>query len=311
MTEPPAHFRIEEVAPGVHVAIATDEGYGLCNSGIVDLGGATLVFDAMLTPQAGTALGHAARRLTGRPVDLLVNSHYHGDHVRGNGAVAAHHIVSTHRVRELIVERADRAIETDRTEAAAELDGLRSGRIPATAADRAVFEGWYEGILATPPGTTVTPPDLTFSDELVVRGTHRAARILSFGGGHSPSDVLVHLPDERLVFLGDLLSIGFHPCLWDGDPTVLGEILRRVRGLAAERALPGHGPLGSDADVRAMADYLGVLQRMASHPVAAKEGAAAFAGVTPPAPFDAWKFASFFEQNLAFVRGRLGAASIS
>jgi cyclase len=297
MPAPLEHFRIDEVAAGVHVAIATPEGYGLCNSAIVDLGNATLVFDSMLTPQAGEALGIAARRLTGRPVDYLVNSHYHGDHVRGNSAVGSRHIVSTHRVRELIVERAGKAIESDRAEAAGELASLRSGKTEATPAERAVFEGWFEGILATPAGHTVTPPDLTISEELVLHGSRRSVRILSFGGGHSPSDVLLHLPDERIVCLGDLLSIGFHPCLWDGNPTALVEILERVRGLGCEQALPGHGPVGGPTEISLMEEYVECLRRLARRP---KETSSAGDGA-PPAPFDDWKFRSFFPLNLAHV----------
>jgi len=304
MSDTSDHFTLEEIAPGVHVAIATPRGFGLCNAGIVDLGGRTLVFDAMLTPQAGEALGRAARRLTGRPVDFLVNSHYHGDHVRGNAAIEAGHIVSTHRVRELILERASDHLASDRREAATELESLRSGRTSATPAERATFEGWFEGILATPEGWLVPPPDLTLSDSLIVRGRRRAAHILSFGGGHSPSDVLVHLPDERIVFLGDLLSIGFHPSLWDGDPPELARILERVRGLGATTALPGHGPLGNDSDVRRMAEYVAVLERLASGLRGREDGASEVVKTPAPAPFDVWKFSSFFAQNLSFVMGR-------
>ncbi|HTP55387.1 MAG TPA: MBL fold metallo-hydrolase [Thermoplasmata archaeon] len=304
MAAVPEHFTLEEIAPGIHVAIATPQGFGLCNSAIVDLGGRTLVFDSMLTPQAGEALGRAARRLTGRPVDFLVNSHYHGDHVRGNASLEAGHIVSTHRVRELILERASDHLASDRREAAAELESLRAGRTSATPAERATLEGWFEGILATPEGWLVPPPDLTLSDSLVIRGRRREAHILSFGGGHSPSDVLVHLPDERIVLLGDLLSIGFHPSLWDGDPRELARILDQVRGLGATTALPGHGPLGRDLDVRRMGEYVAVLERLATGLREREDRASEVARTPAPAPFDAWIFSSFFAQNLSFVVGR-------
>jgi cyclase len=305
MADDREHFRLQELAPGVHAAVATAEGYGLCNAGIVDLGGTTLVFDAMLTPQAGEALGIAARRLTGRPVDYLVNSHYHGDHVRGNGAVASRHIVSTHKVRELVIERAARALDEDRAEAAGELERLRSGATPSTPADRLVYEGWFGGILATPKDWPIQPPDLTISEEFVLHGSRREARVLSFGGGHSPSDVLVHLPDERIVFLGDLLSVGFHPCLWDGDPDSLLGILERVRGLRPERALPGHGPMGGVPEIRQMEEYIGCLQRLARERLASRAPEATAVRDEPPDPYDGWKFSSFFDQNLAFVGARL------
>lgn len=304
MTREREHFRIEEVASGIHAAVATADGFGLCNAGIVDLGGATVVFDAMLTPQAGEALGLAARRLTGRPVDLLVDSHHHGDHVRGNGAVGAQHIVSTHRVRELIVERATATLESDRAEVGPELEGLRSGRIPASAADRTVLEGWYEGILATPPNLKIAPPDLTIAEELVVRGTRREARILSFGGGHSPSDVFVHLPDDGILLLGDLLSNGFHPSLSDGNPEELLRILHRVEALGATRMLPGHGPVSGPADLRRMVEYVELMLRWGRERRALGAAAEPPGNVRPPPPFDSWKLGVVFTGNLAFVSSR-------
>ncbi|MCI4365991.1 MAG: MBL fold metallo-hydrolase, partial [Thermoplasmata archaeon] len=78
------HFQTERLAPGVFAAIATPSGFGLCNAAIVDLGGATVVFDSMLTPMAGADLARAATRCTGRPPTWVVNSHWHGDHIWGN-----------------------------------------------------------------------------------------------------------------------------------------------------------------------------------------------------------------------------------
>ncbi len=301
MPVPSEHFRLETLADGVFAAIATEDGYGLCNAGIVDLGGSSLVFDAMLTPQAGTALGRAAERLTGRPVGLLVNSHYHGDHVRGSGAVGAGHVVSTRRVRELVLERGPVHLRSDREEAAGDLAKLRSGETVVNDRERKVFEGWFEGILATPADLAFRPPEITFEQELTVQGTRRSARILTFGGGHSPSDVLVWLPEERIAFLGDLLSVGFHPSLADGEPDELLRILDRIRALGIGRALPGHGPMTTDAGVGEMRRYVASLVDGAASALGRGEGRDAFARAPAPPPFDGWTFSMFYEANARFV----------
>ncbi len=306
MTDRTEHFRIEQLDDGLYAAIATEDGFGLCNAGIVDLGGTTLVFDAMLTPQAGTALGRAAERLTGAPVGLLVNSHYHGDHVRGNAAVGAVHVVSTARVRDLIAERGPVHLRSDTEEAARELARLRSGELAVGERERRVFEGWFEGILATPKELELRTPDLTFASEMVVHGRRRTARLLTFGGGHSPSDVLLQLPDERVVFLGDLLSVGFHPSLMDGDPEELVRILGQVRELGADRALPGHGPVSPGTSVREMERYVsGMLARARQ---ARERGLSReeFGSVPAEPPFDGWTFSQFFADNSRFVYDWLG-----
>ncbi len=299
-----AHFRTEAIADGVYAAVATDEGFGLCNAGIVDLGGTTLVFDGMLTPQAGEALGRAAERLTGRPVGLLANSHYHGDHVRGNAAVGAAHVVSSRRTRELVLERGPLHLKSDREEAARELARLRSGEQAATPRERAVFESWFEGILATPADLAWRAPDLTFDSELLVHGSRRTVRLLTFGGGHSPSDVIAYLPDERIAFLGDLVAVGFHPFLSDGEPTELVRILREVRALGVDRALPGHGPVSGGESVREMERYVAELltgAREARHGGLSRD---AFAQRRPSPPFDTWTFSAFFADNARFVFDR-------
>src|SRR5690242_19894952 len=78
------HFHLEELAEGVYAAIATIDGGAVCNAGIIDLGDQLVIFDTFLTPQAATDLRAAAERLVGRAVTLVINSHWHGDHVQGN-----------------------------------------------------------------------------------------------------------------------------------------------------------------------------------------------------------------------------------
>jgi cyclase len=305
MTSGAEHFRLEELAPGVHAAIATPQGFGLCNAGIVDLGDVSLVFDAMLTPQAGEALGRAAERLTGRPVGLLVNSHYHGDHVRGNSAVGAAHVLSTRRVRELIVERAPVHLRSDVEEAGRDLARLRSGELKVGSFERTVYEGWFEGILATPPDLVVRPPDLTFESEMTLHGSRRSARVLTFGGGHSPSDVLLYLPDERIAFLGDLLSVGFHPSLSDGTPEELVRILGRTRALGIDRAVPGHGKTSGEASLLEMERYVTALLGSAR---AARSGGTSrdeFVRAPPVPPFDRWAFSMIYQDSARFAYDRL------
>ncbi len=299
------HFRIVDVAEGVYAAIATDDGFGLCNSGIVDLGDATLVFDSMLTPQAGADLRRAAERLTGHPVAYLVNSHYHGDHVRGNRSFPSVHIVSTRKVRELIEERAVSMLESDRAEVPAELEALRSGRKVVPDRDRTVLTSWFEGILATPKGTAIPAPDLLVDDALVLRGPRRTVEVRSFGGGHSPSDVLAHLPDEKIDFLGDLLAVGFHPGVTDGFAEEWVRILGKVRGLGAERYLPGHGPLADHTGFGRLEQYLESLLSLAREARRTRLSREEIAATPVPPPFAGWTFQSFFSDNLLSVYGRL------
>ncbi|HYA58355.1 MAG TPA: MBL fold metallo-hydrolase [Thermoplasmata archaeon] len=295
------HFTLRPVADGVFVAIATDTGFGLCNSGIVDLGDGTAVFDSMLTPQAGADLRRAAERLTGHPVTYLINSHFHGDHVRGNASFPSVRIVSTRKVRQLMDEGALQALESDRQSVPAELENIRRGVPEMPPRDRVVFEGWFEGILATPKGTAIPGPDLFVDDRLALRGPKRELWVMTFGGGHSPSDVVAFLPDEKVGFLGDLLSIGFHPGVTNGFAEPWIEILNAVRNLGVERVLPGHGPLGQRADILAIQEYLRVLLDLARTAHRSGLSREELRRIPMPEAFNGWVFRSFFHENLAHV----------
>jgi glyoxylase-like metal-dependent hydrolase (beta-lactamase superfamily II) len=78
------HFKLESLADGVYAAMSTYTGGTPSNNGIVDLGDRVIIFDTSLTPQAAADLRAAAETVTGRPVGLAINSHYHADHVQGN-----------------------------------------------------------------------------------------------------------------------------------------------------------------------------------------------------------------------------------
>jgi len=72
------------LADGVYAALHVEGGYAIGNAGIIDLGDRTLIFDTCLNPRAAKDLQMAAKTLTGRPVDSVINSHWHHDHTWGN-----------------------------------------------------------------------------------------------------------------------------------------------------------------------------------------------------------------------------------
>ncbi|MHB1393925.1 MAG: MBL fold metallo-hydrolase [Clostridia bacterium] len=80
------YFTVEELAVGVYAAIATEEGGALSNSGIIDLGDMTVVFDTFLSVDAARKLRKLAEDITGRKTAYVMNSHSHFDHILGNCA---------------------------------------------------------------------------------------------------------------------------------------------------------------------------------------------------------------------------------
>lgn len=305
------HFRLEKLAEGVYAALHCPGGWAISNAGIVDLGDRTLVFDAFLTPAAARDLNQAALALTGKPASLVVNSHYHNDHILGNQAFDPQaHIIATERTRLDMLMDSLEDHEEDYRAISARVKALEQEMNTQVDERRrrelSLWVDYYHGISATLPELSLRLPDLTFSQALAFHGPLRMVELLSFSGGHTRSDCVLVLPDDGIAFLGDLLFVGCHPFLSDGDPGALMEILRQVRALGMQRYVPGHGRVGDVADVEAVEDYLQTLQDLARQKVA--EGALdeQLVQVETPLVYTDWEMPMFFAANLQMAMQRLG-----
>ena len=266
-------FHLERVADGAWAAIAVSN-LAAGNAGIVDLGGETLVFDTFWTPAAARGLVGAAKRLGLRPVSVVANSHWHGDHVRGNQVFEEATILSTRRTRELIATR-----DQER------LAGLRQ--------ELETTEDEPPEIMAAVAEIEPRLPDEVFDE----RRSLGRAELVTYGGGHTESDAFLHLADAGVLFAADLVLVRNHAWMGDGNPEAWLEILDRLAELEFEALVPGHGEVGRRSDVVDFRAYLAdVLAAAEEH------------GANAPIPerYRDWAFADGWARNLAFLteRGR-------
>ncbi len=78
------HFFSQALTDQVYAALAQDGGAAISNAGVIDLGGLTVIFDTFLTLQAARDLRSFAEKATGRSPQIVINSHFHNDHIWGN-----------------------------------------------------------------------------------------------------------------------------------------------------------------------------------------------------------------------------------
>jgi cyclase len=288
------HFTIEQIADGVYAAIAREDGAALCNSGIVDLGDKTLVFDTFETPRAAQDLEQAARHLTGRPTTYVINSHFHPDHWFGNQVFAEQAmVVATHQTRERMFEVVDEIgaykkeparlkeiLEEKQAQLDAETDERRRSILKLTV-DR------WQYALESLPTLEFRFPCQTFDHKLVFYGTARRAELITQGGGHTLSDAYLVLPADRVLFMGDLGFFHREPFMTHCDPKTWMAQLEAMEQADVETFVPGHGPLGTKADIDMQKQYMILLQALVAH--VAQTGGAIDAAQHPlPAPFDTW-----------------------
>jgi cyclase len=105
-------------------------------------------------------------------------------------------------------------------------------------------------------GIELTLPTRTFDGELEIRVGERTVRLIEVGPAHTEGDVIVHLPDDGVVFTGDILFHGGHPVVWAGPVANWVAALERIMALGAATVVPGHGPLAGNAAVADLKGYL-------------------------------------------------------
>lgn len=206
---------LEVLADGVYALTAEGDP----NVGAVEGEDFLVCIEALATPVAAAAWLARLRGHTGKPVRYLVLSHYHAVRTLGASAFGAAVIVAHERTRDLIAERGE---QDWRSELA---------RMPRLFAEPASIPG-------------LTWPTLTFSDRLTIPlGGGRGDLVLRYAGrGHTAGDLLAWLPEQRVLFAGDLVES--QAALYTGDAfhaDWAGPTLDAVAALGAETLVGGRG----------------------------------------------------------------------
>jgi cyclase len=252
-------FNLERIADGVYAAVAISGKGAWSNAGFVDVGDELFVFDAFSTPKAARELRRMAEELTQKPVKYLVNSHYHGDHTFGNVAFEDVVIISTALTRDLHDQR-NRVgdVEKEREEMAKYLQNLQeqidveSNPVRVLSLTRQLEE--MTQVMESLDEMKHGLPTLIFEDKLVFHGSKRTVELYCFGGGHTESDAFVYLPQEKIAFLGDLVTEEVHAPIFDPEAFIAN--LERIQTFDIDVVIPGHGNVGDRKQILVMNEYL-------------------------------------------------------
>jgi glyoxylase-like metal-dependent hydrolase (beta-lactamase superfamily II) len=214
---------LEQLADGVFAYTAQGDP----NVGAIVGTDGVLAIEARATPSMARKWIDVVRSEVSRlPFGDLVLTHYHAVRTLGASAFDARRILAHDNTRALIEER---GMEDWASE---------QGRMPR------LFAG-----AETIPG--LTRPTDTFADAMTLDLGNRRVELRYLGRGHTSGDLVVWLPDERILFAGDLVEAQAAPYMGDSYPGEWSSTtLDRVAGLGARQLVGGRGPVVRDQAVR-------------------------------------------------------------
>lgn len=303
------HFEIVQLSKSVYGGIHKVGGKAICNIGIVDNGEATFIFDSFLSPKVAEEIPKVVEHYGLSPIKYVVNSHYHNDHIRGNQIFGDEvKIISTKRTKELIEEWEPKEIQDEKEYAPgrfAYFDSLYQSFEGDTLSEEyhniMMWRPYYEILSKSHEEVKTRLPD-TFVDSLLVfDGPEKSIQLISMGPGHTESDLILYLPDDGIVFTGDLVFNECHPYLGNGYLEGLKNWLTFLEGLNVKSVVPGHGNIGSESIISEMTGYLNSLENLADEIILQMKSTEDMNPDFIPEEYKKWQFDQFFPSNMAFI----------
>jgi glyoxylase-like metal-dependent hydrolase (beta-lactamase superfamily II) len=261
---------VRRIGQGVYATIA-DVSRGLeavCNGGFLAGRDAALLVEGHHTP-AGAALEFEALRMVSQvPVRAALDTHYHFDHSFGNSFYGSRQIpIMAHaRTAPLIIERYLPLQGSGRAAALAPFENAVADARDDLSRQRAqgdlqaaqfIAQSAASTVLAL-PSLPLEPASLPHTLEL---GGIKA--VIESYPGHTPTDLIVRVPEQNIVFTGDLLFHGSYPVAFDGQMSAWLRTLQTFRSWGKEMLfVPGHGPVCGPEGV---AEQQAILEDLGSH----------------------------------------------
>ncbi|HEY7162560.1 MAG TPA: MBL fold metallo-hydrolase [Acidobacteriota bacterium] len=254
-------FEMIQVANGVYSFIANESSSGSVQGNVTLIIGekSALLVDAGQFPSLAERMAVKIREVTQKPVRVLINTHWHGDHLLADyifrekfpGLIVVAHaealpmMVKYYGKWDEQVAEFPKTIETVR-------EHLKTGkRRDGTLMDEEQKFGLQLDIDALEQDMPEVrrmkfePPDMTFTKEIHFDLGDRDVKVVNYGWGNTAGDAVIIVPDAQVLITGDTVvyptpySFGSYHSEWI-------KVLNQLIAVDAKKIVPGHGPVMED-----------------------------------------------------------------
>ena len=201
-----------EVGEGLYAFTAEGDP----NSGVIIGDDSVMIVEAQATPRLAQKVIDCVRSVTDKPISHLVLTHYHAVRVLGASAYGAGQIIMSEKARAMVAERGQEDWDSE------------FQRFPR------LFQG-HESI----PG--LTWPTTTFNGRMSVYLGKRRVDILQLGRAHTAGDAVIYVPDQNVMFTGDIVEYRSACYCGDGHFHDWPNTLENIRRWDVDAIAPGRG----------------------------------------------------------------------
>lgn len=275
--------RICEVADGVFTVVHGQGEVGVANATFAIEREQTLVVDTMTFPEMAESMVDEIIHRGGR-VNTVLNTHHHIDHMGGNKVFADAHLIAH----------------------PASIRAAQKLGLPVQVYQRLMprFQDRFADLDLVMPAPLPDYLALPHDGEL-----------LAFTSAHTPADLAVWFPHPRVLIAGDLCFKGVVPLAVNGLISGWLEALDALIALEPQVVVPGHGALGTLADLFTLRDYFMALQRLGRAAVQEKLSLQEALALFDPGPLAEWieaeRHAINLERVMQEARGEISRADLS
>lgn len=192
-----------------------NQGYMINSTVIIGDKGVILV-DPGGTDEVGHFIRQQVKKVTVKPVTHVINTHSHGDHYLGNIAFPEAMIISSEKCRELVIQTGD------------------------------VWLRMMENMVGRPfPKTRPVAASVVYPAHSKTSTTLNGVELVYWvpAGSHTDGDLMIYLPNEKVLIAGDILVNGVVPTMQDGVVKNWIKVLKEILQLDVRIYVPGHGAL--------------------------------------------------------------------
>jgi glyoxylase-like metal-dependent hydrolase (beta-lactamase superfamily II) len=254
-------FEMVKVAEGIYGFIANESNSGAVQGNVVLIVGekSALLIDSGQFPTLAERMAAKAREVTDKPVRLLINTHWHGDHLLANHIfrekfpgllVLAHQNAKEPMLKyyakwdeevksfPTIVEQMRTQLKSGKRRSGAPLDDEQKLGLQM---DIDSLEVNYPEMIRT----KFEAPDMYFTKEISFDVGNREVKVANYGWGNTAGDAVIHVPDVKVLITGDTVVYPT-PYSFGSNHSEWIKILNQFLSIGAEKIIPGHGPVMTD-----------------------------------------------------------------